>query len=273
MSDPILYHFGPSTCSQKVRMVLVEKGVPFESRMVNLLAGEQHAPDFVKLSPDHVVPVLVVGDEALIESTQICEFIDDHYDGPALKSDDSLQRYHAAATLRFVDTRIHGKVSGVPTHAILTRGLTSDRTPEQIQAYLAAIPDPAERALRTSLLAHGVEAPEMAEALKAIVKLISRLEARLAVYPWFSGDNFGIADAGVLPYLSRFGELGMTALWKDGASPRVADWLDRITARPSFAEAYTKWTPEAMAATFAKLGEAARPALDSLIRAARNSAE
>ena len=57
-----LYHFPASTCSQKVRVVLAEKGVEFESHVVNLLTGEQHSPDYVKLNPAHVVPTAVVGD-------------------------------------------------------------------------------------------------------------------------------------------------------------------------------------------------------------------
>ena len=54
-----LYHFGFSTCSQKVGPVLAEKGVDFTSREVNLLAGEPHDPEYVKLNPKHVVPTLV----------------------------------------------------------------------------------------------------------------------------------------------------------------------------------------------------------------------
>lgn len=272
MANPVLYHFPPSTCSQKVRMALLEKGVPFESRVVNLLAGEQHAPDYVKLNPDHVVPTLVLGDDVFTESTLINEFIDDYFDGPSLRSTDSLQRYHAAAIARFVDTRVHGKVSGVPTHAILTRGLMADRTPEQISAYLAAIPDPAERGLRESLLTHGVDAPEMQEALKSIARFLARLEDRLLRQEWLSGELFGLADACVLPYVVRFRELGLDGLWEGGARPRVADWLARATARPSFAEAFTKWMPEAMANSFAKLAAAARPQLEPMIRSANSAA-
>lgn len=272
VTDPVLYHFPPSTCSQKVRMALVEKGVSFESRVVNLLAGEQHAPDYVKLNPDHVVPTLVLGDDAFTESTLINEFIDDHFEGPPLRSADSLQRYRAAALTRFVDTRIHGKVSGVPTHAILTRGLMADRTPQQIADYLAAIPDPAERALRQSLLAHGVDAPEMRDALQAIARFIARLESALSQQDWLSGNLFGLADAGVLPYVVRFREIGLDGMWDGGVRPRVADWIDRATARPGFAEAFTKWTNPAMAETFATLAAAVRSQLEPMIRSANAAA-
>jgi len=45
-----LYHFGFSTCSQKVRLVLAEKGMDFDSHEVNLIAGGQHDPAYVKLN-------------------------------------------------------------------------------------------------------------------------------------------------------------------------------------------------------------------------------
>ena len=66
-----LYHFGFSTCSQKVRLVLAEKGLDFESHEVNLISGEQHNPEYVKLNPHHVVPTLVDQGQVLIESTLI----------------------------------------------------------------------------------------------------------------------------------------------------------------------------------------------------------
>ena len=272
MVQPILYHFGASTCSQKVRQVFAEKGVAFESRAVNLLAGEQHAPAYVLLNPDHQVPTLVVDGEVLLESTLICEFIDDHYDGPSLRPTDSFERYRGAAIMRFTDTRVHGKVSGVPAHAILTRGMLSSRTDAEIEAYLAAIPDPDERALRTSLVRSGVHAPEMREALIALARFARRVDADLAHGDWLGGGSFGIADAGVLPYLDRFAAIGLGGLWDDANGSRVSDWLARCRARPSYAQAYTEWMPAALAETFAGFAEAIRPELEPMVAAAVRAA-
>ena len=43
MPDLVLHHNGMSSCSQKVRLALAEKGLSFTSREVNLVAGEQRA--------------------------------------------------------------------------------------------------------------------------------------------------------------------------------------------------------------------------------------
>ena len=45
-----LYHLGFSTCSQKVRLVLAEKGLDLVSYEVDLLGGAQHDPEYVKLT-------------------------------------------------------------------------------------------------------------------------------------------------------------------------------------------------------------------------------
>lgn len=50
-----LYHAGVSTCSQKVRLVLAEKGLYFKAHDVDLVGGAQHHADYTKLNPEPVV--------------------------------------------------------------------------------------------------------------------------------------------------------------------------------------------------------------------------
>lgn len=252
-------------------MAFAEKGQEFESREVNLLAGEQHDPEYVKLNPDHVVPTLLHAGEVIRESTLINDYVDDAFAGPALRSADPVLRYRAAAIIHHIDSKLHGKVTGVFTHGVLSRGMVLQRPPEAVEAYLQAIPDPDERALRTSLIRHGAQAPEMVPAAAAMVAFFTRMDAVLAGQPWLSGHDFGLADICALPYIVRFDEMGLAAFWDEGAAPGVADWLDRATARPSFDTAFSQWMPGAMASTFKALADEARPALTALIKAAQTS--
>ena len=71
-----LYHNPVSSCSQKVRMVLSEKGLEFDSTIIDLQKGEQFDPDYMKLNPNAVVPTLDDGGNILIESTLINEYLD-----------------------------------------------------------------------------------------------------------------------------------------------------------------------------------------------------
>lgn len=61
-----LYEFGP-TRALRARWTLQELGVAFEAVSVNMLAGENLRPDFLKLNPAGKLPVLVDGDQVLTE--------------------------------------------------------------------------------------------------------------------------------------------------------------------------------------------------------------
>jgi 2,5-dichlorohydroquinone reductive dechlorinase len=101
-----LYHAPNSICSQKVRVVLAAKGVPYESRTLNLFEGETYLPDYVRLrvkgcddaglalAARHsgstsataqgcdacVVPTLYDREngQVIVDSLRICELIDRH---------------------------------------------------------------------------------------------------------------------------------------------------------------------------------------------------
>lgn len=56
MSSITLFHNAMSTCSQKVRFALEEKALSWNSREINLLAGEQKADTYLAINPKGVVP-------------------------------------------------------------------------------------------------------------------------------------------------------------------------------------------------------------------------
>jgi glutathione S-transferase len=85
-----LYHNALSTCSQKVRLVLAEKGIEFESRLIDLMSGQQHDPQYVALNPKHVVPTLVVDGEVVRESSIIAEYLDARVEANPLTPEDPL---------------------------------------------------------------------------------------------------------------------------------------------------------------------------------------
>ena len=58
-----LFHNDMSTCSQKVRMALAEKGLEWTSHHLNLRAADQQKPDYLALNPNGVVPTITDGDD------------------------------------------------------------------------------------------------------------------------------------------------------------------------------------------------------------------
>ncbi|MBW2279755.1 MAG: glutathione S-transferase family protein [Deltaproteobacteria bacterium] len=258
-----LYHHALSTCSQKVRLVLAEKGLDFESRIVDLIAGGQHAPDYVKLNPNHVVPTLVHDGTVLIESSLINEYLDDAFPDPPLRPADPAARHALRLWVKRIDEKVHPSAS-VLTFAIGARPAVLAQPEEVRQANIEAIPDPGHRAARRSVIEHGVDAPEFAGALGRFLDLLDVMQASLAPDRWLSGDAFGLADAAVLPYVLRLDHLAMTPLLD--ARPAVADWYARVQARPSFETAVTAWAPEPIVKLFRGNGEAVWPQVEPLTR-------
>jgi glutathione S-transferase len=193
-----LYHFGFSTCSQKVRLVLAEKGVDFVSHEVDLLRGDQHDPKYVKLNPNHVVPTLVHDGTALIESTLINEYLDEVFPDPPMWPSDPRRRHAARLWTKLLDEKIQAAIA-VVTFAIGPRNLLLHQPAEIREANINAIPDAADREARRRVIEHGVEAPEFAGALAKMVAFLDKMDAAITPGGWLSGDSFGLADAAALP--------------------------------------------------------------------------
>jgi glutathione S-transferase len=58
----------------------------------------------------------------------------------------------------------------------------------------------------------------------------------------------------------------MTPLLSAAARPRVADWLARVKARPSFESAIAAWAPAPILELFRKQGEAVWAEVEPLTR-------
>lgn len=73
---------------QRVAIVLLEKGVPFERRYIDLA----NKPDwFTTLSPTGKTPLLLVGEVAIFESSVICEYLEETRN-PSMHPADPLAR-------------------------------------------------------------------------------------------------------------------------------------------------------------------------------------
>jgi glutathione S-transferase len=258
-----LYHNGLSSCSQKVRLVLAEKGLEFTPRDVNLVAGEQHAPDYVKLNPGHVVPTLVHDARVLVESTLINEYLEDAFPEPALLPSDPAARHAARLWVKRIDEKVHPS-AGVLTYAIGARPAVLSQPAEAREAAIDAIPDPDRRAARRSVIEHGVKAPEFAGALGRFLDLLDDMDAALVGASWLTGERFGLADAAALPYVLRMEHLAMTPAIE--ARARAADWLARVKALPSYATAVVDWAPAPVIELFRKQGEAVWSEVEPLTR-------
>jgi glutathione S-transferase len=260
-----LYHNPVSTCSQKVRLVLAEKELDYESHKIDLLKGEQHSPEYVKINPNHVVPTLVHDGAILFESTLINEYLDDAFPEHPMRPADPLARHAMRMWVRESDERL-APVAGFLILAVGTRHLILAKTPEERAASLAATADPVKRAKRASLIEHGVKAPEFVPVLRSFTDHLDSMEAGLSEAPWLSGDTYGLADAATFPYVLRLNQLGMSNLYDDQSRPRVGEWFRAACARPGFESAITSMLPAPLIESLGEHGEAAWPEIEEIVR-------
>ena len=79
-----LFHFMGSSCSQKTRIALAEKGVEWESHHVDIGKHENFTEWFMGINPRGLMPTLVHDGDVHIESNDIIKYVDETFDGPNL---------------------------------------------------------------------------------------------------------------------------------------------------------------------------------------------
>lgn len=240
---PTLYHFNNSVCSEKVRMVLFEKGIEWQGREVDLFKGEQFDPDYLKLNPKGVVPTLVDEGHALTESTLIAEYLDDKHPEPALKPADPAARADMRLYSKACDEGLHQGVAVLSYSAMFMDRLRA-MPREALEAHLARIPDLERRDRQTAVYEHGVEAPHVARGVVAYEKVFQKIDKALADgRDWLVGDMFSLAEINLAVYFARLEYMTLLDVWT-GERPLVAAWFERIKARPCFQTEVVDWVRE-----------------------------
>ena len=224
-----LYNARQSTCSQKVRLVLHEKGLDFVDHRLKLFSGDQVKEEYLKINPNGVVPALIHDGSIIVESSVIVEYLDEVFPQVSLVPDDSVERARMRIWQRFIDE--------VPTPAV--------RYPSYNQAFVNEYKDMDEEAFERLAAAKplrkhffrkfartGFSQDFIDEADERIKLTISRMDKALSEGPWLCGEALTLADFCLLPLIVRADDLGLAHHWAD--SPKVADWYDRLKQRPSY---------------------------------------
>jgi maleylacetoacetate isomerase len=74
----VLLNYWRSSCSWRVRMALHAKGLEYEYKPVNLLKGEDCAPDYWQMNPSGV-PTLLDDGNTVTQSLAILEYLEERY--------------------------------------------------------------------------------------------------------------------------------------------------------------------------------------------------
>ena len=232
-----LYHFGDSLCSIKARLCLEEKGVDYEGKFVDLMRFENLREDYLKLNPNGVVPTIVHDGKAVIESTVINEYVDDVFDGPALKPEDPYQRARMRVWTKVQDDIVHPAIQK-PTFNLLVKPVLKDMTDEQLDEFTGRHPHEANRKLFRNAARGPVDEEAIAAAKERFHFVFGRMDQALAEGPWLAGDSYSLADVAMAPAIDRLEACGLFGLFEE--HDRVLDWVKRVQQRPAFQRARPK---------------------------------
>jgi glutathione S-transferase len=225
-----LYSAPQSTCSQRVRFVLNSKGLPFDIVELNLLAGDQLKPDYLKLNPNGVVPTLDHDGQIVIDSTVITEYLDEVEPEASFTPEDPVARARMRYLMHFIDEMPAAAVR-VPTFNLAFLPGFQKMSRDEFVAFAES--KPLRREFMLTMGQTGFAKEEMDAALKRLRRTYERMDAEIGTSggPWLLGKHITLADVAVMPALVRMDDLGL-ADWQD--LPRIVTWFDNIRAQKAF---------------------------------------
>lgn len=103
----VLYSYWRSSAAYRVRLALAWKGLTAEIVPVDLRQGVQGEAAYKALNPQGLVPLLVAGDHALMQSLAIIEYLEETHPEPPLLPADAVGRARVRAAAQIVAADIH----------------------------------------------------------------------------------------------------------------------------------------------------------------------
>jgi glutathione S-transferase len=188
-----------------VRMFMAEKGLELDRVEVDLMGGENRREPYLQVNPAGQTPALQLDDgSCLTEITAICEYLEEAKPQPPLIGTTPEERAKTRMWTRRVDIKVAEPMAN------------GFRYGEGLRLF--------ENRLRVL--------PEASAGLKAVAQDgVQWLEANFQG-PWIAGDRFTLADILLFAFLDFGGTVGQPL---DPKNKKIADWFERVKARPSAA--------------------------------------
>ena len=197
MSTIKLYDAPPSPNCQRVRVVLGEKKLPYETIRVDLGKKDQKKPEFLKLNPRGKVPLMIDGETVLYESRIINEYLEEKYPEPPLMPKAAAQRAKIRLLMDYALTEL------IPPNQRMREQMIKDEKER----------DPAV----------------IESAKRELIEMLGTFETELGDQPYLAGE-FSLLDASVIPRFLRLAEWNILT---DPSLPRLGKWLQRMKDRPA----------------------------------------
>jgi glutathione S-transferase len=229
----ILYDHPSSPCARRVRITLIEKGLTWDTQLIDLSRLEQRRPEYLRLNPNGSVPTLAHGERVIYESNVITEYLDDLFPAVPLYPSDAwelaqVKMWQAAEAAMAKDYRalMYQRLMGPMLR--LTRTLD-----EALAIAKQSTGDAADLAWEERVWNLAVLTPEEEEqTVDRMWMWLGALEQRLDGRTFLVGERFTQAEISVFPrvMMYAFVQLDITA----ERFPNLTRWMDSLRQRQSF---------------------------------------
>ncbi len=184
----------------KVHIMLEECGLPYRAHAVDIGAGDQFQPDFLKISPNNKIPAIVDPDGP---------------DGQPISMMESgaILLYLASKTGRFLPADTRGRYKVLEWLMFQMGGVG----PMLGQAHHFRIYAPEK--VPYAIDRYSNEAR----------RLYGVMNRQIAQHRYIAGDDYTIADIAIFPWLRSWKNQGID--WNE--FPHLKGWFDEIAARPA----------------------------------------
>ena len=196
-----LYHGGHTTCSRKARLCLHEKSLPYKSHFLNLRAFDQHAPEYVALNPNGVVPTLVDDGVPVIDSMLINEYLDETYEDIRLRPRTPIEKARMRVWTKLAAD--HGLAAVVPRIWPTFKAHTDKLAPDELEQKIARVPLKERRDRWTKVVRSGFGARDNDAGHDAAKLIVGSMETRFGNGPWLMGEQYTLADIDLIPFVDR----------------------------------------------------------------------
>jgi glutathione S-transferase len=237
-----LYHFVPIANGGKVLMALHEKGIPFESRWVDLHKFEQHEPEYLRINPDGQVPALLHDGIVITHTSVINEYLEDAFpDAPKLRPKSPLAIVRMRQWNKYIDDHVMQAVS-IHGWQVGAGKIARGYSDEEFERLMARVPLKKQRE-KWRTARRGFAQETLDECTAQVAEAAARVEAALTEGPWLLGEFFSLADINFFAYCGGALETMFPAIGNRETCPRLLDWVERMKARPGIAAALATTAP------------------------------
>jgi glutathione S-transferase len=232
-AEALLYDLTDSPFCMKARICLQLKGVPFRrvTRTVDRVAEVR------RLNPLGKVPVLVHGDDVVVDSSAIVRWLEDRYPEPALLPADPAARAYCDLIEEWADEALYFVMGGFKWLNPRNRAAALASTMEELGGGLLR---PLYARLHVRQMSRRYRAwgygPDALDVLQQRMRdNLATLETLLDQRAFLLGRQGTVADVAVFAQLVWLRGFDEVRLLDD--VPRVARWLERMEQNPAVAAA------------------------------------